>query len=151
MMIKPSIGKCVDCPPSSGDQYLAKKYPKLCNYHNTLRKKGTAKPSGAPKNKSKQSNKATGEMIVFRMVWSEREHVCQCCSKPLGDLLKPIFFSHVLPKSIYGRFRLRKDNIWLCCPECHHEWDFGDRNLSRFIEKGKQAEKLKQLYNETNG
>lgn len=91
--------------------------------------------------------KVTGEKGLFLDIWSERLHICQVCEKGLGD--EPIvhFFSHILPKSIYKKFRLDKRNIWLCCFECHYQYEFGNKSDPKFTKKNKLAEQLKQEYN----
>lgn len=91
--------------------------------------------------------KPTGELDVFKSIASSIEGsvVCACCKKGIANL-GPINFSHVVPKSIAPGLRLDKRNIWICCTECHHEWEFGDRNQEKFKEKNEQAEKLKQEY-----
>lgn len=68
---------------------------------------------------------ATGELALFLEIWNERPHVSEVSGLPLPckeNMLWIHIFSHLLPKSIYGRFRLRKDNIVLMLPSEHSMW-----------------------------
>lgn len=90
--------------------------------------------------------KPSGELAVFKEIAKGiEEAICRCCGKGIANL-GPINFSHVVPKSIAPGLRLDKRNIWICCAECHHEWEFGDRNQEKFKEKRELSEKLKQEY-----
>ena len=109
-------------------------------------------PSGKkPKKPLKRSaikykRKKTGELDLFKEIWSERPHACSCCNSPLGNELQPIFFSHLLAKSTYPKYRLDKRNIWLKCPTCHTQWETGDRSQPKFKKASEEAFKLKQEY-----
>lgn len=94
----------------------------------------------------KKKRKKTGELDLFKEIWSERPHFCECCRKPLGNELHVAFFSHLLAKSTYPKYRLDKRNIMLKCFACHHEWEFGDRNQPKFKKASEEAFKLKQEY-----
>ena len=97
----------------------------------------------------KTFKKATGEGELFKSIGadSEGEEIyCRCCKQAIKLPLAPHNFSHLLAKSTYSIFRLLKDNIWICCFECHHEYDFGDRSQPKFEEKRKEAFLLKQFY-----
>lgn len=105
---------------------------RLCNECNTERMDARRLELGIELKEKKKSKpkafKATGELEFFREIWSEREHVSEIDGKPLGDILNPMFFSHVLTKGAYPSFRLDKRNIFLKTPEQHQTWEFGDRN-----------------------
>lgn len=102
-----------------------------------------------PKKKRKPilyRRKPSGELAVFQEIAKGIETaICSCCKKGIANL-GPINFSHVVPKSIAPGLRLDKRNIWICCADCHQEYEFGDRNQEKFKEKNEQAEKLKQEY-----
>ena len=103
--------------------------------------------SGVKKNTPIRKNrKATGEKLVFLEIWEEREHVCSCCDKPLGDEPSPTFFSHLLAKSTYPSLRLAKRNIWLKCGTCHDEWGNGDRSQPKFAAAVAETQRLKLEY-----
>ena|SRR6478736_9833340 len=71
-------------------------------------------------NKKKDKN-------FFEAIWKERDHICEVCCTPLGDTYNPVFFSHVLTKGAYPKFRHYHKNIVLMCFEDHQEWEFTDR------------------------
>jgi hypothetical protein len=75
-------------------------------------------------------SKSTGQMVVFREIWEERSHVSEVSGEPLGDVLQPIFCSHLLPKGTYKKYRLDKRNIVLKTPDEHRLWhQEGPKNL----------------------
>lgn len=128
----------------------------LCQRHQYLRTDGkgqgfrTLSSSGRVPIKRtpiKRKYKASGEMEVFKMIWNERERVCFCCNKKLLGELHPSYFSHVLAKGTYGKFRLLKDNIVLCCVNCHNEWEFTDRSDKKFERKKELYLELQRRYN----
>ena len=55
----------------------------------------------------------------FLTIWKERKHYCESCNKWLGDIPSTIFFDHLLEKSIYPELTFSKENIFLCCSDCH--------------------------------
>ena len=102
---------------------------------------------------AKKRKKATGERVLFIEIWTEACEIaypdcprCRCCQAPLGIEPKPIFFSHLLSKGAYPAFRLLKENIWLCCADCHGAWETASKFQERFTAKRLQFDKLKQLY-----
>lgn len=54
--------------------------------------------------------KPTGELQLFKEIWSEREHKCEVCESFIHEP-SPSNFAHILAKGTYGKFRLLKDNI----------------------------------------
>lgn len=93
----------------------------------------------------KKRVKKTGEVDVFFEMIDEHGDsplYCKCCNKIIYNL-GPINFSHVVPKSIAPELRLDKRNIWICCTECHQDWEFGDRNQPKFDKKRELFEQLK--------
>ena len=84
----------------------------------TLKRKAT---HAGLKKQSKEINQST----LFRQIWDERPHVSQVSGCPLpeaGSLQWHWCFSHVLPKGIYGKAKLSKENIILITPEEHTLW-----------------------------
>lgn len=109
------------------------------------------KKKSKPGKIGKYAKKATGEREMFIEIWQESasksEIRCESCEIRLPqDEPKVGYFSHILPKSIYGRFRLKKENIAIMCLQCHRDWDFGDRNHPKFDAIRKKAEELKIEY-----
>lgn len=151
------------------------KYPlKLCRVCND----GTPKPSikglclyhyryeralvYAEKNKAKKEKPKlpTGELSVFNQIFDERERKCFITGKPLADKayyagLKNFhqIFHHVLPKGLYPRFRLEKENIIMVLPEIHDRIE--TRSMSDLLLENPNYQKLfdlksslKSIYNE---
>lgn len=139
-MFKPYYGTCDQCPADRQVLIVINK-PHLCNYHNRLRKGKEIISSIKPKKR-----KPTGEMDMFQAIWSERLHVSEVSGRPLGDVLKPVFFSHILTKAAYPRFRLNKDNVELVTPDEHNEWETGDRSDSKWKRVKEKAQMLKEKY-----
>jgi hypothetical protein len=133
-MFKPNYSTCIECKQQR--MIVVKKgYCKRCNEL----KKGKTKPKIKFKKK-------TGELNMFKELSEEKQSsVCQCC-KTLIPSLSPINFSHVLSKGAYPSYRLDKRNIFVVCATCHHEWEFGDRNQSKFALKREIAQTLKEEY-----
>lgn len=98
----------------------------------------------------KYKRKPTGELEVFKSIWAERPHFSQVSGKFLGDDLNVSFFSHILPKSHYKRFRLNKQNIVLKTEEEHFLWETQSWKLKdipewKWVFELKQS--LKEKYN----
>ena len=96
----------------------AKKTPKPLK-RTALKKKAYA----IKRSPIKYRRKPTGELEVFKSIWAERPHYSQVSGEWLGDDLNVSFFSHILPKSHYKRFRLNKQNIVLKTEKEHHLWE----------------------------
>ncbi len=64
-----------------------------------------------------------------------RGHKCQICSKEIitKDGNKYIEAAHIVPKNEKGKET--PDNILLLCPNCHKEFDLGDRSVILHNEK----------------
>lgn len=139
-LFKPYYGQCQECPAGTKNLVVINK-PHLCQFHNRLRKGKQIISSIKAK-----PRKTTGEWKVFQEIWVERPHVSQVSGMPLGDEMKPIFFSHVLSKGAYPKFRLLKENIWLETPGEHMEWESKSREDPKWDEKKKVYERLKQQY-----
>lgn len=129
-------------PKCCADYKCRAEYAKVKGKEKTSPVKGNALSSKGRVSK----NSSSGEMEVFKQIWNERPRVCFCCGVTLGTKLKPIFFSHVLAKGSYGRFKFYKGNILLKCPTCHHEWEFSDRKNVKFNAVKTKYEELRTLY-----
>jgi hypothetical protein len=109
----------------------------LCGYLNKSKGacqvcgSGIAQPD-APKKywipkKSKKGKEVTKkDLEFFKEIWNERPHVCEVSGQPLLEF-NPSFFSHVLTKAAYPKFRHNKKNIVLCSLEYHNLWERTDR------------------------
>ena len=94
----------------------------------------------------KKSSKQGGECELFQKIWNKRSHYCQVCFVGLGDIPRAIFFSHILSKGAYPNYRLNEENIWLCCDDCHRQWEVGNKFTPKFKKKLELKNKLKQEY-----
>lgn len=146
-MFKPHYGQCYDCPPETTALVVINK-PRLCDYHNRLRKaKGILKDVST--RIKKKFKKKTGELDVFKEIWEEREHKCFVCGSELGEF-SVILFSHVLTKGAYPSLRLNKENILLKCEPCHHRYEFQDTSHSMWDKVKAIKKKLKFEYYNPN-
>lgn len=71
---------------------------------------------------------ATGELKVFMEIWGSLEpedRVSFVTGFPLEDQHEPraFYFSHILGKGAYPKFRLYKKNIVFMSYREHHLWD----------------------------
>jgi hypothetical protein len=147
--IKPSVGICRECynqcvalGVDAIEKRLAVKKPiPLCVYHNTKKniakkftksvmdsiKKGSDFPPAKTQKVKKvaRKRKPTGEAVVFKEIWEEREHTCVSCLANLGNEARAHYFSHIIKKGSNNSLRLDKNNIVLECMDCHTNWDFG--------------------------
>lgn len=148
----PYKGECVDCNVAAQslgysrmpEKWILQKNPPRCQYHKDLVKKKN-KPSKA------KVRKVTGEGNMFVEIWEEREHV----SFVTGLILptpdpRTYYFSHVLTKGAYPKFRLNKENIVFMTLKEHQIWEFR-RHTVKDHEDWKKvfqlALKLKREYN----
>jgi hypothetical protein len=78
--------------------------------------------------KSEKQKKVTEQDIAFfKEIWGERPHVCQVTGVELGDEFNVCFFSHILTKGSYPKFRYNKKNLILMSFQAHQDWEFTDR------------------------
>jgi hypothetical protein len=78
----------------------------------------------------KRSASNKGWWHVALEIWEERQHACVVCQRNLGDVPQPEFFSHLLPRGSYRKYKLDKRNIQLKCAEHHDLWHkHGPANL----------------------
>jgi hypothetical protein len=104
---------CVDC--GEPEYIWANKKCKPCHYK--------SKPPKEAKRVSlkKSFPKPTGELALFKAIWENRPHFCAICNEPLGEF-NVSYFSHLLPKSAFPKFRLYDKNLMLKCEYHHHIW-----------------------------
>jgi len=108
-----------------------KKICKECNTEQYIFSRGMCKFCAGknPKEKSglkdipKKSpfGKPTGELVLFQSIWATRKHNCAVCGTDL-KVFDVWFFSHILSKGSFPRFRLYEKNIVIKCRQHHHEW-----------------------------
>lgn len=107
-----------------------------CNWH--YFKSREEKPqSRISKISVRQQEKMARDRELWNEIWSERPHVCEnvYCRKNLNPFLtarkEPIshLFSHRRSKGAAPHLRYDKSNIDLLCPQCHREYETGDRTL----------------------
>lgn len=150
-MFKPHKGTCKEC----GIPRLIVVKAMLCNRCNDRKKKASKLPSSKTSGKKTleelkaylkpKKRKVTGELDIFKELWSERSHVCQVT----GTLIRRFdirCFSHLLTKAAYPSLRLCKDNLWIVQPHIHVQWEIGDRQDSIFAAKRDAADRLKEKY-----
>lgn len=76
---------------------------------------------------------------MFKWIWEREEHVSRISGYPLhpqGHSHWHWQFAHVLPKGLYGKWRLNPNNIWLMLPDEHTSYDH------RGVEGKKEFENL---------
>lgn len=78
----------------------------------------------------------TGEYNVFLEIWNEREHICTNCKQSLDRFVSEetgnpsaMLFSHIKSKGSRPDLRNNKGNIELLCPDCHHLYEFGSKEV----------------------
>lgn len=105
------------CKVCESVQYLwARGMCKACASKNPKEKSGLKEASKKP------LFKPTGELVLFQTIWATRPHFCAVCKCKL-EKFDVWFFSHILSKGSFPRFRLYEKNIVLKCREHHHEWE----------------------------
>ncbi len=55
----------------------------------------------------------------FKEIWKERPHYCNSCNKYLGEEPLSLYFDHLIEKSLRDDLRFVKENIYICCGDCH--------------------------------
>lgn len=89
----------------------------------------------------------SGELILFKAIWSTRPHRCEVTKKVIKDFDIRCFM-HVLSKGAYPAFRLLDKNILLVTPEIHNEYDNGDRSAPLFDNVRLLHDELETLYHQ---
>lgn len=98
------------------------------------------------KNRLKRNKvpKSTGEGGLFMEIWIERPHVSFLSGEPLGNVMRPIFMSHLLPKGSYPKYRLEKKNIILMTAQEHTDWHSQAR--TDLVKKDPRWQKIFDMY-----
>lgn len=144
--IKQKKGYCPKCNDEKEKPIIAG----LCSGHywEQRRKIKEVKtgPSGTTANyKQIKQRSAKGQKVAkedtefFKSIWNERGHYCEICGESLGEEYNPVFFSHILTKSAFPKYRHNKDNILLMCFKHHNKWEFEDRSAKTFRTVFKRA------------
>jgi hypothetical protein len=95
-----------------------------------------------PKKSKKRQAVIDEDIAFFQEIWAEREHYCEVTGEFLGDEFNVVFFSHLLTKAAYPRFRNYKKNIKLMSFRIHQLWEFSDRKDPMFNDLRDEAEDL---------
>lgn len=118
-MFRPTRGICVGTYKKEGcgkEGIIMTSSRKLCQ--ECEGKKG--KPIKRVSDKKREGiQEGNSEYPLFVSIWAVRKHECFVCGESLGKELKPEFFSHILPKGAFPKFRLYDKNIMLKCRSCH--------------------------------
>lgn len=146
------MGKCkdADCPNPDKEQLLSSGRCRVCCER---RFRGYGQKKGETCKKKAKAYKPTGEMGIFLIIWNTQPRVSFLDGTPLGNVLKPIFFSHILPKGSYPRYRLRIENIILLTEQQHRDWhSMAESDLlkqdARWQKVFDMRDKLRLQYNE---
>jgi 5-methylcytosine-specific restriction endonuclease McrA len=106
------------------------------------------KVSDKQKIKIKSNVEETKKMWeFFYRIWENSAHNCESCGASLGPLPATYMFDHLLEKSKYPEFKFEKNNIFLCCLECHNSKSNGNPTI-KHQEAINKARKLWEEYNE---
>lgn len=143
-MFKPHIGIC----KCHGKQRAIVVRAGYCKEGNEAQKGKKAKPLKRTAIKVKVP-KPTGELKLFKEIWDEREHKSEVDGWPI--LKFDIWcFSHILPKGLYPKYRLKKENIILITASQHYDWgncSYKLKELPEWKPVFELYETLKQKYN----
>lgn len=134
--MKRRIGNCYVC--GKENTTIAKKL-----YDGSLCVKCNAKRLRDKKEK-KEPVGLKGEWGMNLRIWGEREHVSEVSGESLGNVIKPIFFSHLLGKGNFPHYRLNPDNIMLKTAQEHTDWHSCSRK--DLVAKNPQWQKVLTKY-----
>lgn len=95
-----------------------------------------------PKKSKKQIKVNQEDIEFFERIWIDRPHYSEVSGEFLGDEFNVCFFSHILTKKAYPRFRHYAKNICLMTYQEHQEWEFTDRKDPKWKELRDEAEEL---------
>lgn len=79
-------------------------------------------------------------IFLWNLFYSVKDPKCQSCDKPLYGPPRNYYFDHLIEKSMRPDLSMEKDNIFLCCLECHVKKTngFPTEKHKEAIEKAKQ-------------
>jgi hypothetical protein len=95
-----------------------------------------------PKRSKKRKLVVDEDISFFEEIWTTRPHKSEVSGAPLGDEFNVCFFSHILSKGAYPRFRHNPKNILLMTFEEHQEFEFTDRKDPKWNDVRDLAEEL---------
>lgn len=148
-----------------------KKICKGCGEEEYLWAHGKCKRCASKEPKKAKAKKpvipqATGELALFQAIWNNRPHICSVCKTNLKDF-SVWFFSHILSKGAFPKFRLYDKNIVLKCANCHHLWEtqpnekllhdnpswepiieLHDNLVTEYYKKSPASESIEDIYDE---
>src|SRR5688572_20487022 len=78
---------------------------------------------------NKRRESLVGRRVELEKMWNfflniwhltdPKRRRCENCGRHLGDEPLSYMFDHLLEKETYPELKFEKDNIFLCCLECH--------------------------------
>lgn len=107
-------GLCIGTETFGGcgdERYIVNKTRKLCDKCNSKRLKES----------SSVQKTERFELQLFIQIWNERPHLSEVSGLPLKQF-NICYFSHVLSKGAYPKYRLKKENIILKTMREHNDW-----------------------------
>lgn len=84
----------------------------------TLKKRSEKAVAKIMENKKEQDMLNRFFAAIWESMRSEHRN-CQSCGKWLGPEMRSYFFDHLVEKSRYPKYKFDKENIFMCCFECH--------------------------------
>ena len=101
--------------------------------------------------KIKAKSKASGQLALFKEIWSERAHVSELSGDKIS-MFDVYCFHHILTKAAYPKFLLFKPNIIILTRAEHrmvHDHSFEDliKKDIRWAEVERKYNILKSMYN----
>ncbi len=82
------------------------------------------------------------DIEFFKGIWETRPHYSEVSGIFLGDEFNVCFFSHILVKGAFPKFRHNPHNIVLMSFNEHQEWEFTDRKDPKWNEIRDLSEEL---------
>lgn len=90
---------------------------------------------------------------VYEQVFNNKPPFCEECRKPLskifrnskGKVVDKFRFSHILPKSIYSKYKYNSLNFNLLCFDCHATWENGSRHSMRIWKQNIQIPEIGEI------
>lgn len=130
------------CKRGNEEQKALKKKSKHVSPVKTKMKIGELRKLLVPKKKARVPS---GELELFKKLWSERPHVCQVTGEPIREF-EVSLFSHLLSKAAYNSLRLNPENIWIVTRQIHNEWHTMSLEDPKWDKKKEARDKLKYEY-----
>lgn len=102
-------------PLSRGTSKLSKGSSKLS------RGKGLKTRKKTPEDRFQQQARYEKDIAFYQQIWNENPHICRQCGNYLGDTLSIAFMDHMCEKAKHPELRYEKENIFICCIDCHYK------------------------------